>query len=295
MWGHSGIPPLMRDVRDGVVLGPQIFSLSPGIDGTPPQWPETQLLTDPAGADTLVQRLVGDGWHALKVYQSLALPVYDAIMAAARARGVPAMGHVPTAVTIQHALASGQRSIEHFTGYDRALSRQGRIGTWGWTDVDATQFRSLAQATAQAGTWNCPTLAIYRALSQQHPASERSAIIENRRRFVHELSHQGAALLVGTDAGIDVVSPGTSIHDELAEFVAAGLTPYEALRGATSEAGRFLGVEGLGTVALGAPAYLVLLDRNPLADIANARRVSGIVLRGEWFSVGALRANAGAQ
>jgi imidazolonepropionase-like amidohydrolase len=241
----------------------------------------------------MVARLAGEGWIALKVYQSLTLPVYDAVMAAARARGVLAMGHVPTAVTVQHALASGQRSIEHLGGYDRAVSRQGRIGTWAWIDVDASKFTTLAQATAQAGTWNCPTLAIFRTLAQRHTASERAAIVENRRRFVRELARQGAPLLVGTDAGIDVVAPGSSIHDELSELVAAGFTPYEALLGATREAGRFLGVAGLGTVAAGAPAQLVLLEANPLANIANAQRVSGIVLAGEWFSVSRLQEKAG--
>jgi imidazolonepropionase-like amidohydrolase len=211
-------------------------------------------------------------------------------MAASRSRGLSAVGHVPTAVPVLHALEAGQRSIEHLTGYDRAVSRQGRTGTWGWVDADVSRFASLAQATAQTGAWNCPTLAIFVELAKQHPPAERPAIIANRRRFVLELSRHGAPLIAGTDSGIDIVSPGISIHDELAELVAAGLSPYQALRAATADAGRFLERPGLGTITVGAPADLMLLEGNPLADIAHARRLAGIVLRGEWLSVAALRA-----
>jgi imidazolonepropionase-like amidohydrolase len=290
MWGHSGIPPLMRGAESGEFVAPRIVSTSAGLDGNPPQWPETQIVTTTEEAEAAVKRQIDAGWRTIKVYQRLSMASYDAIAAAAKRSGVAFAGHVPTAVAIRHALDMGQRSIEHLTGYDRAVSRQRRIGTWGWIDVDTTQFASLASATAQAGTWNCPTLAIYVKLAEQHSTSERAAVIENRRRFIRALERAGAPLLVGTDAGIDVVAPGTSLHDELAQFVAGGLSPARVLRAATADAGRFLGVPGLGTIAGGAPGDLLLLERDPLADIANARTVAGVVLRGDWYSIARLRA-----
>jgi imidazolonepropionase-like amidohydrolase len=78
------------------------------------------------------------------------------------------------------------------------------------------------------------------------------------------------------------VAPGTSLHDELDELVAAGLTRYQALRAATSEAGRFLEIPGLGTIAPGAPADLLLVEGNPLADLGRLRRFEGLVQRGAW-------------
>jgi imidazolonepropionase-like amidohydrolase len=224
----------------------------------------------------------------MKIYQRLSAPVYDAIIDAARRHGAHAVGHVPTAITVQHALASGQRSIEHLSGYERVLSRLGWQGASGWVDIDDTRIPSLVDATRLVGTWNCPTMAIYATLANQHPAVERPGIIANRRRFVKALFDGGARLLAGTDAGIDVVEAGTSMHDELAELVAAGLTPYQALRAATVDAGIFLEESGLGMIAVGAPAQLMLLDANPLADIGNARRLAGIVVRGEWYSAAAL-------
>jgi imidazolonepropionase-like amidohydrolase len=81
------------------------------------------------------------------------------------------------------------------------------------------------------------------------------------------------------------VVPGFSAHDELADLVAAGLTPYQALRAATANAAEFLGAGNQrGTVAEGQNADLVLLDANPLVDIENTRRIAGVVLRGRWLS-----------
>jgi imidazolonepropionase-like amidohydrolase len=66
--------------------------------------------------------------------------------------------------------------------------------------------------------------------------------------------------------------------------VAAGLTPSEALRAATTNAAEFLGVSGQrGVVGIGQAANLVLLDANPQEDIPNSRRIAGVMLRGRWI------------
>ncbi len=78
--------------------------------------------------------------------------------------------------------------------------------------------------------------------------------------------------------------PGFAIHRELEYLVAAGLTPYEALRTGTVGPAKFFGQEGVfGTVERGAEADLVLLDDSPLADIRNTRRIHGVMLRGRWL------------
>lgn len=290
MWGHTEIANFRRGIEDGSLNGPTIHSLSNGFDANPPQWPYTRLVLDAREAEAAVAAAVSEGWTSIKVYQRLSLSVYDSIVASARRHNVPFAGHVPTAVTVQHALASGQRSIEHLSGYDRAVSRRGGMGTYGWVDVDPSRFPNLVQRTVEAGTWNCPTLAVIAKIAeQQHSSSERASILANRRRFLLELSRAGAKLIAGTDAGIDVVY-ADAIHDELREFVAAGLTPYQALRAATVDAAEYLGVSGLGTVTVGAPAELLLVDGDPMASIENTRRLSGLVVRGSWYSAVALGA-----
>jgi imidazolonepropionase-like amidohydrolase len=104
-------------------------------------------------------------------------------------------------------------------------------------------------------------------------------------KLVATFSDAGVRLLVGTDAMNTGVVPGYSAHDELADLVAAGLTPWQALHAATVNGAEFLGQPGdRGTVAVGQKADLVLLDANPFEDIANTRRIAGVAVRGRWFS-----------
>ena len=99
------------------------------------------------------------------------------------------------------------------------------------------------------------------------------------------MHENGARLLVGTDADGTYVVHGPSIHDELSLLVAAGLTPYEALRAATANAAEFLGKDGeFGTIAAGKVANLILLAGDPLVDIGNANRQIGVMVRGRWFT-----------
>jgi imidazolonepropionase-like amidohydrolase len=86
---------------------------------------------------------------------------------------------------------------------------------------------------------------------------------------------------VGILAGCDALIAGFCVHDELTVMVRSGLTPLAALQTATVNPARYLGREKtLGTVAPGKVANLVLLDANPLDDIANVRRIRAVVVAG---------------
>ena len=100
-------------------------------------------------------------------------------------------------------------------------------------------------------------------------------------RALHE---SGARLLLGTDSGNPFVVAGFSIHEELANLVDAGLTPYEALLTGTRDAAEFLCAAGeFGVVAQGARADLILMDGNPLDDISVATDPAGVMVRGAWL------------
>jgi imidazolonepropionase-like amidohydrolase len=75
------------------------------------------------------------------------------------------------------------------------------------------------------------------------------------------------------------------LHDELTLLVSAGLTPYQALRTATANPAEFLGrSREFGIVTVGARADLLLLDTNPLLDVANAAQRAGVMARGRWLT-----------
>ena len=112
------------------------------------------------------------------------------------------------------------------------------------------------------------------------PAAEPFALA-----LVRALHAKGAGLLLGTDAYKRNVLPGLSLLEELRYFVKAGLSPYEAIKAGTSDAARFLNQENeFGTVAVGRRADLILLSANPLDDVDNVTKRTGVMVRGQWLS-----------
>jgi len=91
-------------------------------------------------------------------------------------------------------------------------------------------------------------------------------------------------MLLGSDSPQTYNIPGFATHRELVAMVAAGLTPYEALRTATAAPAEFFGARGkFGTIVAGAEADLVLLKSDPLQDIGNTQSIEGVMVRGRWL------------
>ena len=287
MWGYSTLAARRDSIQAGLLLGPTIISVSSGLDGSPPSWPETQFVDDPRLADSVVGVQADRGYRAVKIYQRLSRASFDSIVASARRRGLDYLGHVPTAVGIRDALAARMRSVEHLGGYNAAVSRSGNSGGFNsWIDADPARYAELIGLTVANGVWNCPTLAIgRRILGESASAGQARA---NYYRFVRELVLAGGKIVAGSDAGIDRTPAGTGLHEELRELVAAGLSLFQALRAATIDAGLLLGRPDLGVLEVGASADLLLLDDNPLANIAAIAQPAGLVRRGQWLSRAAL-------
>lgn len=98
-----------------------------------------------------------------------------------------------------------------------------------------------------------------------------------RRRILRALQEGGVRILLGTDSPQIFSVPGFSIHREMKVYTEVGMTPYEVLAAGTREPGAFLSGD-FGTIALGHRADLLLLEANPLEDVANvAKRVAVMV------------------
>src|ERR1700687_3693354 len=94
----------------------------------------------------------------------------------------------------------------------------------------------------------------------------------------------GVKLLAGTDVVAPWTYPGFSLHDELGLLVEAGLTPLEALRAAATNPAQFFGMKNVGAIAPGMKANLVLLDADPLENIANTKKISLVIMRGSMYT-----------
>jgi hypothetical protein len=123
-------------------------------------------------------------------------------------------------------------------------------------------------------------------------AAEREALRQRyltTRRPIEALIRGGAKFITGTDTPVMPLVPGFALHHELAALVDAGLTPMQAIQAATRNASQAAGRADLvGTIEPGKRADLVLLDADPLADIANTRRIRAVVTRGRLLDRAAL-------
>jgi len=108
-------------------------------------------------------------------------------------------------------------------------------------------------------------------------------------RITAEMARAGVPILAGTDTGDPWTVPGATLHDELALLVEAGLTPAAALRAATVEPARLMHRPNLyGQLRPGFAADIVVLEANPLEDIANTRRIETVVVKGRQLNKAAL-------
>jgi imidazolonepropionase-like amidohydrolase len=119
-------------------------------------------------------------------------------------------------------------------------------------------------------------------------APPRPRLFQIQARSLARLSAAGVRIGFGTDAG--VAAPyGFSAHTELADMVAAGMTPADVIIAATRTSAEILRLDQLGTIASGKSADFIVLDANPLDDITNTRRISRVYLRGQEVDRARLR------
>ena len=185
--------------------------------------------------------------------------------------------------------------------------------------LDESKLPTLAQSTKEARVWNVPTQVLFenllpgmsvevlerrpemryvsretaskwaeekKSLLPETGATPESAakVIDVRRRLIKALYDAGAGLLLGSDAPQIYNVPGFSTHRELETLVAAGLRPYQAIETGTRNVAVFFGTsQETGTIEVGKRADLILLDANPLVDVRNTMKQSGVMLRGRWM------------
>lgn len=287
--------------RDSVaahsLVGPRMMVSGPMIDGPTTRYAAAIKVSTGDEARAAVRMLKDRGVDMIKTQTLIPKDAYFALADEAHRIGIPFEGHVPREITGMEAVTARQRSFEHMIGVNDTnttlIAALAKAKLWQCPTV----INSVGTAADVAGDpglayWLRPAVEGWRKTAATQAAATdsaaRAAEVRATRRLalIKKMFDAGIPFLAGTDApaGYDLV-PGVSIHRELQLFVRAGLTPLQALQTATLNPAVYFGkTADWGTVAPGKVADLVLLSRNPLADIANTRSIVAVVADGRYYA-----------
>lgn len=121
-------------------------------------------------------------------------------------------------------------------------------------------------------------------LTTAAPVEKREKYIAIRNKLVKAIHDAGGRVMAGSDTPEWLHLYGYTLHLEMIDLRDAGLSNYAALETATRNPALFFGtIAKTGTIEKGKRADLVLLEANPLEDIANTQKRVGVMLKGKYY------------
>jgi imidazolonepropionase-like amidohydrolase len=319
----------VRDAVDaGRGLGPRLL-LAGFVDSDSPMAIGVVRINSAADVAPVVARYKRAGFRQIKIYQSVKPELVPLVAAEAHKQGLTVTGHVPSGMTATQCVAAGMDQINHLHFVMSEIAPMAKIRGMAPAeaakevraiDFGSPEARRVIKALVDRRTVVDPTVALSEWLG--HPRSvpfstfepgaakvpqalagpfngtgvpdERaeltSALLDKMLELIGVLHRAGVPIVAGTDQTV----PGHSLHREIELYVRAGMTPLEAIQSATIVPARAMGLEKeSGTIEAGKVADMLLLDADPLADVANTRRIHRVVARGRVYDPAPLWRAAG--
>jgi imidazolonepropionase-like amidohydrolase len=326
MWGNMpAFVEIPKSSQEEGLLSPDVYLSGDLLDGNPPCFPAGSLVVKaPDEAVAAVKKQIDQHVDFIKVYSMLSEECFMAIANEAKKRNITFAGHIPNRVSIFKAIEAGMSSSEHLYGFLNACSSVDTSNEALISTFSENRFDSICSILAKSSMWLCPTLTVNRANSylndsifindnriaylsgyvidiwNQKMNPYTKSQIDNfanstRARYLFELSligkmnEKGVKFLAGTDFPNPYVFPGFSLHDELSLMVKGGMPANDALRSATINAAIFMNKNNdFGSVEVGKIASLILLNKNPLENIDNIKKIETVIVRGKVYNRKAL-------
>ena len=291
-----------KDVKHG----PRIVCCGEALDAMEGIWRQVvKRHPDEGSLRESIRENVARGVDAIKLYASLNAKMMGAGVGEAHANGMFVLAHL-NYTSAEEAASMGLNEIEHFSRCDVA-----------WREASEEEDNQVIDLFLENEVIMTPTINVWDRLGRimehsfQHdqlrkwlhpeylnfwerfpyrrcepgPRLRYQALIPNLKRFLLRCHERGVTVAAGTDTPFPNLMPGFSLHDELAQYVDAGISPLDTLRAATATNARVLGLEDtIGRLKPGMAADMVAFEGNPLKridDLSHVRCVfrNGILLR----------------
>ena len=319
----DSIVELKRKIDTGVAIGPRIVLAGLVDGRGPFQGPTNILADNEEEARKAVDFFVSRNYEGLKIYSSIKPELVPVLTKYAHERGLRVSGHVPAGMRAEQAIDAGYDEIQHanmlFLNFmpdvtdTRTPARFTEVGKRAADlDLQSPEVRAFIAKMREHRTVADPTVTVfenmfmaragtmspsYAAIADRFPPQVRRFFLtgglpvpqgmDERYRasfqkmldLVAELHRSGVTIVAGTDA-----LSGFALHRELELYAQAGIPNADVLRIATLTPAQILKREqDLGTIEPGKLADFILIDGNPLANMADIRRVEVVVKDGLVF------------
>jgi imidazolonepropionase-like amidohydrolase len=324
----GGIFEVREAIGAGLHPGPRVFACGSILDGAPPSFPSNRVVRTPDDARAAVLEQAAAGADCLKAYNMLSPEALTAIRETAAKLGLPVIGHAPHSVPLAEAGLADLQHGTGAVPIDRERVGLLDFRFEDWARLDAERIAYTARISRAQSTAHTPTLVnarMRRLLVAEAATPERIAsdtglrhlprfwpavwatlwsapwtpgdadarqvyrLFQDRlRQLSAELHAAGVQIHAGTDTLMPFVAPGSSLHGELADLASAGIPVEDVWRIATHDAGRWLGLSGLGRLEAGAPADLLFLRRNPRNDLSALGEIEAVLANGRLYRRAAL-------
>jgi len=300
MGGEIGFLTRFRDsIAAGAIVGPRML-LAGLVDGSGAEAFGTVYADTPEEGRAIVDMYHARGFQQMKLYTLIKPDVAGAIIRRAHEVGMTVTGHVPRAMTLASMADSGTDNVAHLPvrgdTSSAAVKQQIQMlaakhviidPTVSWNELlghaNETPLTRFQPGFAET-PW--PLRSSYGSVRNNGDSAAADRSLRAQLGVIKAMHDAGVRIVAGTDYGL----PGYSLLRELELYVAAGLSPLDAIRSATSVPAEVMGLSrDVGTIETGKRADLVVLDADPLADIRNVRSGRWVVANGRMFEMAALR------
>ena len=255
------INSLQVAVAKNKIMGPTIIKAGL-IDGSNKNALGIMQAKTKKDALALVNRYKENGFEQIKIYTSVKYSILKIICKEAHKLGMTVTGHLPFGYTAKANINAGMDMVSHISHFQNTIELKNHQ-----LDCSNKRTRNFIKLLLTKKIVLDPTLSIY--LNSDKTYLEN---IPYYKIVTNQLRQKGVPIIAGTD-----MSPG-GITDELAMYVNAGFTAFQAIQSATIIPAQVMKMDKVtGSIEEGKKADIILIDGNPLQNIGNIKNVKTVI------------------